>query len=100
MKIGIVSDVHSNMDALKAALDYLDEQQVEQIVCLGDVVGYGPSPNECCEMLRELNAVTLLGNYNLSFMVIIIAFLALVVIIFSMQQHYNIGILLNTAGFA
>ena len=64
MKIGIVSDVHSNMEALKAALSYLDEQQVDQIVCLGDVVGYGPSPNECCEMLRELNAVTLLGNHD------------------------------------
>lgn len=64
MKIGIVSDVHSNMEALKVALDYLDEQQVEQVVCLGDVVGYGPNPNECCEMLRDINAVTLLGNHD------------------------------------
>jgi predicted phosphodiesterase len=64
MKFGIVSDVHSNMEALSVALKWLDSQKVDQVVCLGDVVGYGPNPNECCEMLRTLGAVTLLGNHD------------------------------------
>ncbi|MBM4355105.1 MAG: hypothetical protein FJ109_15195 [Deltaproteobacteria bacterium] len=64
MRFGILSDVHSNLEALEAALKWLDGEKVDEIVCLGDVVGYGPNPNECCELVRENASVTLLGNHD------------------------------------
>lgn len=64
MRFGIVSDVHSNLEALEAALKWLDGERVDEIICLGDVVGYGPNPNECCEIVREAASVTLLGNHD------------------------------------
>ena len=64
MKIGIVSDVHSNIEALEVALRWLDEQKVDETICLGDVVGYGPNPNECCELMRNYVSVALLGNHD------------------------------------
>jgi predicted phosphodiesterase len=64
MKIGILSDIHSNLEALTAGLEWLDGQGVDRVVCLGDVVGYGPNPNECCELVRKTAGVTLLGNHD------------------------------------
>ena len=64
MKIGIVSDVHSNLEALEVALGWLKAQAVDEIVCLGDVVGYGPDPNGCCELVRRSASTTLLGNHD------------------------------------
>jgi predicted phosphodiesterase len=64
MKIGIISDIHSNLEALTTALDWLESKDVDQIICLGDVVGYGADPNPCCELLREKVEVTLLGNHD------------------------------------
>jgi len=64
MRIGILSDIHSNLEALEVALRWLDEQKVEDIVCLGDVVGYGPNPNECVELMKKHALVSLLGNHD------------------------------------
>ena len=66
MRIGIISDVHSNIEALTAVVDYFKalEQPVDQYVCLGDVVGYGASPNECCDIVREMAEYTILGNHD------------------------------------
>jgi len=64
MRYGIVSDIHANLEALEVAIDWLREQQVDEIVCLGDVVGYGADPNECCRLVREAATVTLLGNHD------------------------------------
>ena len=64
MKIGIVTDIHSNVEALEVAMAWLEEQVVDEIVCLGDVVGYGPNPNECCEIISEHATATLLGNHD------------------------------------
>lgn len=64
MRIGIFSDVHSNLEALTAVRAALDELRCDTLVCLGDVVGYGASANECCELVREMAAVTLLGNHD------------------------------------
>ncbi len=63
-RVGIISDIHSNLEALDAALKWLDSQSVEDVVCLGDVVGYGPNPNECCDLVRRVSSVTLLGNHD------------------------------------
>lgn len=65
MRYGILSDVHGNLPALRAAVEVLSREGVDGWLCAGDVVGYGPQPNECLELLGELDAVTVLGNCDL-----------------------------------
>jgi predicted phosphodiesterase len=64
MKIGIFSDVHSNLEALTEVLECFRQARVERLVCLGDIVGYGGSPNECCDLIREAAMHTILGNHD------------------------------------
>ena len=64
MKIAVISDIHSNLAALNEALAYIREQKCDKIVCLGDVVGYGPRPNECIELVRKYCQVCLMGNHE------------------------------------
>lgn len=64
MRLALISDIHSNLEALLAVRGELSRLGVDRIYCLGDVVGYGASPNECCAVVRELAAVTLLGNHD------------------------------------
>ena len=62
MRILVLSDVHGNKHGLQAALDAAG--RVDRILCLGDVVGYGAFPNECCEILRDVKAICLSGNHD------------------------------------
>jgi len=62
MLYGIISDIHSNLEALDVVLNKL--YQAGKIVCLGDIVGYGPNPNECIEKIKELNIPTVAGNHD------------------------------------
>ena len=64
MRIAIISDIHSNVEALTEVLKVVDHQKVDRLVSLGDVVGYGASPNPCCELVRSHAEVTLLGNHD------------------------------------
>ncbi|GAB4368507.1 MAG: metallophosphoesterase family protein [Calditrichia bacterium] len=64
MKIAIISDIHANLAALRESLDYIKKEKVDKIVCLGDVVGYGPRPNECVELVRKHCQVCLMGNHD------------------------------------
>jgi diadenosine tetraphosphatase ApaH/serine/threonine PP2A family protein phosphatase len=64
MRYGIISDVHSNLEALTAVFAELDSMGFDELICLGDIVGYGPSPNECCAMLRERGCVSIAGNHD------------------------------------
>ena len=64
MRLAIISDIHANIQALTAVLAKCDEYDVDEIICLGDVVGYGGNPDECCDLLRERCSVTLLGNHD------------------------------------
>lgn len=64
MKIAVISDVHGNLEALKAALENIEKSKVDTIVCLGDLVGYGPYPNEAVELIREQRIMNILGNYD------------------------------------
>jgi len=64
-KIALIGDVHGNMSALEAVLDQAHEQGVEAIWNVGDFVGYGPSPNQVIERLRQEDAVSITGNYDL-----------------------------------
>ena len=61
----VISDIHGNLEALQAVLEDIPEG-VEEIYCLGDVIGYGASPNECCELVRELQIPTITGNHDLA----------------------------------
>lgn len=63
MRILILSDLHANATALDAALDAAKERW-DHVVCLGDVVGYGPDPNEVTNTVRELGARTIRGNHD------------------------------------
>ena len=64
MRWAILSDVHANPTALKTALADAREQGVDSILCLGDVVGYGPDPEEAMALCREACDVTLMGNHD------------------------------------
>lgn len=61
MRAGFISDIHSNEEALEAVLAKL---RVDQLYCLGDVVGYGASPNQVVEKLREAGAISIQGNHD------------------------------------
>ncbi|WP_309640371.1 metallophosphoesterase family protein [Flavobacterium sp.] len=63
-KIGIISDIHGNYEALKTILAELDAMNVTEIYCLGDVVGYYSQVNECCDELRKRNIPCLMGNHD------------------------------------
>ncbi len=64
MRIGIFSDVHANIEALNAVLTAYESESIDKYVCIGDTVGYGASPNECCDRIRKLAAFTILGNHD------------------------------------
>jgi len=60
----VISDIHSNLEALTAVFDDIEQRGVEKIVCLGDIVGYGPSPKECLDLIIERCEVCLCGNHD------------------------------------
>src|SRR5438105_956611 len=64
MKIAIISDIHGNLEALEAALADIARERCASTFCLGDVVGYGPAPNETCNRVRELGIKTVQGNHD------------------------------------
>lgn len=64
MKYAIISDIHANLEALQKALSIIDEKKVDEIICLGDIVGYGANPNECVEIARTRSSVIVLGNHD------------------------------------
>ena len=65
VRVAVISDVHANLYALEAVLAEIDREPPDAIWCLGDTVGYGPRPNECCELVRERAALVLSGNHDL-----------------------------------
>jgi predicted phosphodiesterase len=66
MRVAVVSDIHSNLAALEAVLGAIDAESPDELWCLGDLVGYGPRPNECCTIVEERAAVCLAGNHDLA----------------------------------
>lgn len=61
----VISDIHGNLEALEAVLEDVPDG-VEEIYCLGDVIGYGASPNECCESVRSYEMPVISGNHDLA----------------------------------
>lgn len=64
MKRAILSDIHGNLEALTAVLANARERGAEQIICLGDLIGYGPNPRECIDLVMQFD-VCILGNHDL-----------------------------------
>ena len=65
MRVAVISDVHANYHALEAVLREVDAARVGAVWCLGDTVGYGPRPNECCEVVKDRAEHSLVGNHDL-----------------------------------
>ncbi len=64
MRLGILSDIHANYEALSAVLEAYTHEDIDEYYCLGDTVGYGGSPNECAEVVRDIAEATILGNHD------------------------------------
>lgn len=63
MKRALISDIHSNLEGLEAVLADIDKQGITEIYCLGDIIGYGPNPRECIDLVMKMN-VCILGNHD------------------------------------
>jgi predicted phosphodiesterase len=66
MRVAVVSDIHGNRPALEAVLTEVETTEVDQVWCLGDLVGYGAEPDECVRLARESCDVCLVGNHDLA----------------------------------
>jgi predicted phosphodiesterase len=66
MRIAVISDIHANLHALESVLVEVDAESPDAVWCLGDLVGYGPKPNECCAIVEERADVCLVGNHDLA----------------------------------
>ena len=65
MKIGVITDIHNNVTALKAVVEYFQQMACEHIICCGDIIGIGPHPEETVQYLRSLSHVTAVrGNHE------------------------------------
>jgi len=64
MKLAIISDIHSNLEALQAVLADIDRHNIDELICLGDVVGYGADPSACLAVVLERCDEVLLGNHD------------------------------------
>jgi len=64
VKRALISDIHGNLEALQAVLDDIRRQNVKEIFCLGDIVGYGPNPVECLDLVMKECRVVILGNHD------------------------------------
>jgi diadenosine tetraphosphatase ApaH/serine/threonine PP2A family protein phosphatase len=60
----IVSDIHGNLEAFSTVLEEIDRRQIQHIVCLGDIVGYGPNPMECLDLVISRCRASLMGNHD------------------------------------
>jgi predicted phosphodiesterase len=64
MTFAVISDIHGNIEGFKAVLDDITARKIRKIICLGDVIGYGPNPKECLDLAREVTEQCLLGNHD------------------------------------
>ncbi|MFQ5736491.1 MAG: metallophosphoesterase family protein [Thermodesulfobacteriota bacterium] len=64
MRYAVISDIHSNLEALRATLAEVDRLKPDRLICLGDIVGYNSNPNECVEAVRDRNVQCIMGNHD------------------------------------
>jgi predicted phosphodiesterase len=65
MAIAVISDIHANLEALEAVLAHIDQRGITRIICLGDLVGYGPNPQEVVQRVRERSILSVVGNHEM-----------------------------------
>jgi predicted phosphodiesterase len=65
IRYGVLSDVHGNLHAFQAVVNHLRRVGVDAWLCAGDLVGYGPHPNECVERVAGLGGIVVAGNHDL-----------------------------------
>jgi putative phosphoesterase len=66
MRIAVISDIHSNLHALKEVVSSVEDEGIDMVLCAGDIVGYGAFPNECCDIVRRLADRAVVGNHDLA----------------------------------
>ncbi len=64
MRFAIISDIHGNLAALQSVVERIKNENCDKVICLGDLVGYGPHPNECVEIVREIADIIIIGNHD------------------------------------
>ncbi|MFH1760377.1 MAG: metallophosphoesterase, partial [bacterium] len=64
MVFAVISDIHGNLESLKAVLEDIESQQVDKILCLGDIVGYGPDPETCVDLIKQKCDIIIMGNHD------------------------------------
>jgi len=65
VKIAVFSDIHSNIEALNCVLEKISDENIDEIICCGDTVGYGPNPNECIEKIKSIKNIKIIaGNHD------------------------------------
>ncbi|MDP2209786.1 MAG: metallophosphoesterase family protein [Bacteroidota bacterium] len=64
MLIAIISDIHSNLEALQKAVEIIEQKAVDRVICLGDIVGYGANPKQCLELTRKISHHIIMGNHD------------------------------------
>jgi diadenosine tetraphosphatase ApaH/serine/threonine PP2A family protein phosphatase len=64
VRTALISDIHANLEALEVVMEHIADQQVDRMVCLGDVLGYGPNPVECVDQVAESCEWCLMGNHD------------------------------------
>jgi diadenosine tetraphosphatase ApaH/serine/threonine PP2A family protein phosphatase len=64
MRVAVISDIHANLHALEKTFETIDRLDIDHIFCLGDIVGYGPAPNECIAIVAERCTATVKGNHD------------------------------------
>jgi putative phosphoesterase len=63
-RVAVITDIHANLPALEASLGWIGGEAVDQVYCGGDLVGYGPRPNEVCALIADRGIPTIYGNYD------------------------------------
>lgn len=66
MRIAAISDIHGNLDAFREVLRDMGRFQVDQVICLGDMIGYGPEPEETIRLIRERGIPGVMGNHEMA----------------------------------
>ncbi|WP_372368032.1 metallophosphoesterase [Candidatus Uabimicrobium sp. HlEnr_7] len=64
MRYGLLGDIHSNLEALEAVIDFLENQNIDKYLCVGDIVNFGANPKECVKLIRELSSIVVAGNHD------------------------------------
>lgn len=64
MRQALISDIHGNLEALTSVMSDIGNQRIDRIICLGDIVGYGPNPCQCLDVVMSKSKLTILGNHD------------------------------------